>query len=39
MVTYVLKFMDADTLGGVLNKCGGCGIPHPTLAEDAAWCL
>uniref|UniRef100_K3XRY2 Protein kinase domain-containing protein n=2 Tax=Setaria italica TaxID=4555 RepID=K3XRY2_SETIT len=36
---YVLELMDAGTLGGVLGRRGGRGIPEGALAEVAAWCL
>jgi mitogen-activated protein kinase kinase len=36
---YVLELMDAGTLGGVLRRRGGRGIPERALAEVAARCL
>ncbi|RLM93546.1 hypothetical protein C2845_PM08G18530 [Panicum miliaceum] len=36
---YVLELMDAGTLGGVLGRRGGRGVPERALAEVAARCL
>lgn len=36
---YVLEFMDAGTLGDLLGRRGGRGIPECALAEVAARCL
>ncbi|OEL19934.1 Mitogen-activated protein kinase kinase 7 [Dichanthelium oligosanthes] len=36
---YVLELMDAGTLGGLLGRRGGRGIPERALAEVAARCL
>lgn len=36
---YVLELMDAGTLGGILHRRGGRGIPECALAEVAARCL